>query len=109
MKIKLEPRPTGEAARVVFREYDVPLDPDAGLPSNFVQNDGSDWSLGTPVGADPGLGRARRLARSQAECLVHLQHSEQADHDRPDHDQDRRGQAVHGAGARKASWRRPTA
>ena len=56
LKIKLEPRPTGEAARVVFREYDVPLDPDAGLPSNFVQNDGSDWSLGTPSVLIPGWG-----------------------------------------------------
>src|SRR5215470_241214 len=48
MQVKLEPRPSGESARAVVREYDVPLDPDAGLPGNFVQNDGSDWSLGTP-------------------------------------------------------------
>ena len=32
----------------MFKEYDVPLDPDSNLPANFVQNDGSDWSLGTP-------------------------------------------------------------
>src|SRR6266849_1166115 len=56
LKIKLEPRAAGEAARVVFREYDVPLDPDAGLPSDFVQNDGSDWSLGTPSVLIPGWG-----------------------------------------------------
>jgi streptogramin lyase len=56
LKIKLEPRPAGEAARVVFREYDMPLDPDAGLPSDFVQNDGSDWSLGTPSVLIPGWG-----------------------------------------------------
>ncbi|MGH9680469.1 MAG: hypothetical protein ACRD4Y_11020, partial [Candidatus Acidiferrales bacterium] len=48
--VKLEPRPAGEAARAMFKEYDVPLDPDAGLPADFVQNDGSDWSLGTPSG-----------------------------------------------------------
>jgi hypothetical protein len=42
MKFKLEPRPSGEAARVMFKEYEVPLDADAGLPANFVQNDGSD-------------------------------------------------------------------
>src|SRR5262245_32331809 len=36
MKFTLDPRPSGEAARVVFKEYDVPLDPDARLPSNFV-------------------------------------------------------------------------
>lgn len=56
MKLKLEPRPSGEAARVMFKEYDVPLDPDAGLPKNFVQNDGSDWSLGTPSVLIPGWG-----------------------------------------------------
>ena len=56
MKVKLEPRPSGEAARVVFKEYEVPLDADAGLPANFVQNDGSDWSLGTPSILIPGYG-----------------------------------------------------
>ncbi len=40
----------------MFKEYDVPLDPDAGLPANFVQNDGSDWSLGTPSVLIPGWG-----------------------------------------------------
>jgi streptogramin lyase/mono/diheme cytochrome c family protein len=56
MKVKLEPRPSGEAARVMFKEYDVPLDPDVGLMPNFVQNDGSDWSLGTPSVMIPGWG-----------------------------------------------------
>jgi streptogramin lyase len=56
MKFKLEPRPSGETARVMFKEYDVPLDPDQGLPENFVQNDGSDWSLGTPSVMIPGWG-----------------------------------------------------
>jgi streptogramin lyase len=56
MKVKPEPRPAGEAARVVVREYDMPLDPDAGLPANYVQNDGTDWSLGTPSGMIPGWG-----------------------------------------------------
>src|SRR5262249_59762802 len=56
MKVKLEPRPSGEAARVVIREYDVPLDPDSNLPADFVQNDGSDWSLGTPSVLIPGWG-----------------------------------------------------
>src|SRR5262247_66090 len=56
MKFTPHPRPSGEAARVMFKEYDVPLDPDAGLPSNFVQNDGSDWSLGTPSVLIPGWG-----------------------------------------------------
>ena len=56
MNFKLDSRPVGEAARVMFKEYDVPLDPDAGLPENFVQNDGSDWSLGTPSVLIPGWG-----------------------------------------------------
>jgi streptogramin lyase len=55
-KIVTEPRPAGEAARVEIREYDLPLDQDAGLPANFVQNDGSDWSLGTPSTLIPGWG-----------------------------------------------------
>ena len=54
--VKLEPRATGEAARAVYKEYEVPLDADAGLPANFVQNDGSDWSLGTPSVLIPGWG-----------------------------------------------------
>ncbi len=56
MNVKLEPRPSGEAARVMFKEYDLPLDPDANLPADFVQNDGSDWSLGTPSVLIPGWG-----------------------------------------------------
>jgi streptogramin lyase len=56
MDVKLEPRPSGEAARVMFKEYDLPLDPDANLPANFVQNDGSDWSFGTPSVLIPGWG-----------------------------------------------------
>jgi len=55
-KVKLPARPSGEAARVEIREYDLPLDPDAGLPANFVQNDGTDWSLGTPSVMIPGWG-----------------------------------------------------
>src|SRR3954471_7213156 len=55
-KPKLGNRPSGEAARVESREYDMPLDPDQGLPANFVQNDGSDWSLGTPSTMIPGWG-----------------------------------------------------
>ncbi len=47
-KIKLRPRPAGESARVVFKEYDVAVDPDLGAPSHDFTNDGSDWSLGTP-------------------------------------------------------------
>lgn len=47
MSFKLRPRPTGEAARVVIREYDVPVPPELGVDKTQT-NDGSDWSLGTP-------------------------------------------------------------
>jgi virginiamycin B lyase len=45
---KLRPRPTGEAARVVYKEYDVPVQTDANMPAKYPVNDGSDWSQGTP-------------------------------------------------------------
>lgn len=44
----LRPRPSGEAARVVIREYDVPLDTSEPHPYPYHPIDGSDWSLGTP-------------------------------------------------------------
>jgi streptogramin lyase len=34
----------------------MPLDADQNLPANYVQNDGSDWSLGTPSVMIPGWG-----------------------------------------------------
>jgi streptogramin lyase len=54
-RIKSRPRPSGEAARVVFREYDIPLNPDQDLPAKAPPNDGSDWSKGTTsrVGSMP--------------------------------------------------------
>ena len=47
---KMRPRPSGETARVVFKEYDVPVNPEAGLADKTLTNDGSDWALGTPSG-----------------------------------------------------------
>ena len=47
IKIKERPRPSGEAARVVWTLYDVPLNPDAGIGTAHHVNDGTDWSLGT--------------------------------------------------------------
>jgi streptogramin lyase len=47
MKFKPHPRPTGDAARVVWTTYDLPLNPDAGIGTKYNPNDGSDWSLGT--------------------------------------------------------------
>src|ERR1700745_462911 len=48
MTFKPRPRPSGEAARVVFKEYDVPVNPDSGRPQRTDTNDGTDWMLGTP-------------------------------------------------------------
>ena len=56
MKFKLRPRPAGDAARVVFTEYDVPLDPEEGFATKYVTNNGSDWSLGTPSTLNGGHG-----------------------------------------------------
>src|SRR6516225_2689815 len=51
IKFKPHPRPTGEAARVVWQLYDLPLNPDTGISAvsgaKYNPNDGSDWSLGT--------------------------------------------------------------
>lgn len=47
MKFAPPQRPSGEAARAVFREYDVPLDAE-NTPEAVRSNDGHDWSLGTP-------------------------------------------------------------
>ena len=56
LRVVLPPAPAGEAARVEIREFDLPLDADQNLPANFVQNDGSDWSLATPSVMIPGWG-----------------------------------------------------
>jgi streptogramin lyase len=42
MKFKLRPRPSGEAARAVIKEYDFPME-----QGHKMSMDGSDWSLGT--------------------------------------------------------------
>jgi len=51
MKFKDRPQPAGEAARVVWQTYDLPLNPATGIGANGVKyptNDGYDWNLGTP-------------------------------------------------------------
>ncbi len=45
MKFKLLPRPSGEAARAVIRDYDYPME-----GGHTMSMDGSDWSLGTGSG-----------------------------------------------------------
>ena len=49
MKLKLRPRPSGDSARVVFSEYDVPFFTANDGPKKFALNNGSDWMLGTPT------------------------------------------------------------
>src|SRR5216683_758716 len=56
MKFNLRPRPTGEAARVVFTDYEAPPDPDVGMPYKVLTNNGTDWSLGNPSVIYPGFG-----------------------------------------------------
>ena len=51
MKIAERPRPSGEAARVVWTLYDVPRIQGAGqaaLPPSNADNDGTNWAMGTP-------------------------------------------------------------
>jgi streptogramin lyase len=48
MKFAARPRPTGEAARVGWTLYDLPLNPDAGIGTAYNDTDGTDWSLGPP-------------------------------------------------------------
>jgi streptogramin lyase len=47
MKVASRPRPTGEAARAVWTLYDLPLNPDIGIGTQYNPNDGTDWTLGT--------------------------------------------------------------
>jgi streptogramin lyase len=46
---KMRPRPSGEAARAVFTEYDVAMFAPNDAPKQYALNNGSDWSLGTPT------------------------------------------------------------
>ncbi len=51
IKIAERPRPSGEAARVVWTLYDVPRVQGAGagaLPVSAADNDGTNWAMGTP-------------------------------------------------------------
>ena len=107
MKFKPDPRPSGEAARVMFKEYDVPLDADAGLPSNFVQNDGSDWSLGTPSVLIPGWGVHDAWLDLDGQLWFTCNIPEQTHHHRQDRQQDRRGEAVQGGGSQRAGGADP--
>jgi streptogramin lyase len=47
MKVASRPRPTGEAARAVWTLYDLQLNPDTGIGTKYIPNDGTDWAMGT--------------------------------------------------------------
>ena len=47
LKVTPRPRPSGEAARVVWKLYDLPMVPESGIGTAYQTNDGTDWSLGT--------------------------------------------------------------
>src|SRR6185295_5132628 len=47
MKVASRPRPAGEAARAVWTLYDVQLNPDTGIGTQYNPNDGTDWAMGT--------------------------------------------------------------
>jgi streptogramin lyase len=47
MRITPRPRVSGEAARVVWKLYDLPMVPGVGIGTEYQTNDGTDWSLGT--------------------------------------------------------------
>ena len=53
LTFNLQPRPTGEAARHVVTEYDIPI---AELPTELTSINGSDWSEGIPSGMRGGGG-----------------------------------------------------
>ena len=94
---------------MVFKEYDVPLDADAGLPANFVQNDGSDWSLGTPSVMIPGWGVHDAWLDLQGDLWFTCNIPNKQVTDRPDRRPRPARSSCSRCRARRASRRRPTA
>jgi hypothetical protein len=56
INFNLRSRLSGEAARIVFTDYEAPPDPDVGMPYKVLTNNGTDWSMGTPSYVYPGFG-----------------------------------------------------
>jgi streptogramin lyase len=69
----LRPRPSGEAARAVFREYAIPLDRDEAPDNSYALNDGSDWSMGAP----------KNVGRPAHDAVMDLDGNIWATHDTP--------------------------
>ena len=93
MQVQPRPRPSGEAARVVTKEYDVPLDPDVGLPANSAAT-----TVATGRSArlrhDPRLGLHDGGMDLDGNLWFTCEHPEQAHHDRQDRHEDRRGEVL---------------
>jgi streptogramin lyase len=53
LRIKPYPRPTGDSARVVITEFNIPS---VANPDELVDQDGSDWSEGIPSGGNGSAG-----------------------------------------------------
>jgi hypothetical protein len=98
------PRPTGEAARVTWTLYDVPINPDTGIGpvSKYNTNDGTDWSLGTTsrIGQLP-----HRRDRSRGP--IHRQRPQSRRNDWKGRRQDRRGEIPEGDGEQRKCRHRP--
>jgi mono/diheme cytochrome c family protein len=96
MKFNLRPRPKGDAASVVFTEYEVPLDPGSGSDTKYPTNNGSDWSLGTPSALNGSHG-VHDACRLQRKYLVFEQRREQIYFRWQDQRRDGRGPVYQGA------------
>ena len=80
MTFKPRPRPTGEAAQVVWKLYDLPLNPDASVGTKYNTNDGTDWTMGITskngeMPHDGGIGIRRH-------ALFHREQPQSSRHDR---------------------------
>ena len=104
-KIVLRPRPTGETARVVFKEYDVPLEADIDRAGKNADDRRQRLAQRHAVAAR--LAGARCLGRSRRQSLVHLERAQSQHLDRPHRRQDRRRQDVQGARAKRACRQHP--
>ena len=107
LRVTPRPRPSGEAARVVWKLYDLPLEPDAGIGTKYQTNDGTDWSMGTTskiglITHDGGMDFDGNL-------WFTVEQSQSPRHGRQRRRQDRRGQAAQGAAQRRTRRQRPWA
>ena len=94
----LQPRPTGEAARHVVTEYDIPI---AELPTELTSINGSDWSEGIPSGMRGRRRHARCRGRRRRQRVDHRLGSERFPNAREGRSADRPGHRLQAHGARR--------